>query len=681
MRTILSAVLASVFLMSMSLAQTPNLMPLPARIQYGAGRLPIDSSFFVSISGVDDPRLKHAADRMTTALARETGLAFTADAAKGKQATLAIHAEHASNAVQGVGEDESYELNVTAQSATLNAPNPLGIFRGLQTFVQLVELTPSGFSLPVVNIHDEPRFPWRGLMIDVSRHWLPIEVLERNLDGMEAVKLNVFHWHLSDNQGFRIESKKFPKLQQLGSDDHYYTQEQVKEVVEYAHERGIRVIPEFDLPGHSTSLFVGYPDLGSAPGPYTIEREYGVFDPAIDPTRESTYKFLDEFVGEMAALFPDAYFHIGGDEVNGKAWDANPKIQEFIHAHSMKNNADLQAYFNKRLQAIVNKHHKIMVGWDEILSPDLPKSIVIQSWRGQDSLAEAAQKGFHGLLSHGYYIDLYQSAEFHYLNDPLSGKAGDLTDEEKKMILGGEACMWSEMVTPENVDSRIWPRMAAIAERFWSPQQTRDVPSMYARMQSESLRLQWVGLQHLSYYRPMLERLAGSADIASLQRLADVVQAPPEYAREELHKNATGHVYTSLESYDRLVDASHPESMVAVEFNRMVDDVLAHKASPAELEKIRVLLTSWRDNDVNLRPQIEASFLLREAAPLSQNLSALGAAGLTALDYFEHGARPAPDWANQQLSLIETIKRPQAELLLAVAPAVEKLVRATQETQ
>ena len=569
MRTILSAVLASVFLMSMSLAQTPNLMPLPARIQYGAGRLPIDSSFFVSISGVDDPRLKHAADRMTTALARETGLAFTADAAKGKQATLAIHAEHASNAVQGVGEDESYELNVTAQSATLNAPNPLGIFRGLQTFVQLVELTPSGFSLPVVNIHDEPRFPWRGLMIDVSRHWLPIEVLERNLDGMEAVKLNVFHWHLSDNQGFRIESKKFPKLQQLGSDDHYYTQEQVKEVVEYAHERGIRVIPEFDLPGHSTSLFVGYPDLGSAPGPYTIEREYGMFDPAIDPTRESTYKFLDEFVGEMAALFPDAYFHIGGDEVNGKAWDANPKIQEFIHAHSMKNNADLQAYFNKRLQEIVNKHHKIMVGWDEILSPDLPKSIVIQSWRGQDSLAEAAQKGFHGLLSHGYYLDLYQSAEFHYLNDPLSGKAGDLTDEEKKMILGGEACMWSEMVTPENVDSRIWPRMAAIAERFWSPQQTRDVPSMYARMQSESLRLQWVGLQHLSYYRPMLERLAGSADIASLQRLADVVQAPPEYAREELHKNATGHVYTSLESYDRLVDASHPESMVAVEFNRM----------------------------------------------------------------------------------------------------------------
>ena len=170
-----------------------------------------------------------------------------------------------------------------------------------------------------------------------------------------------------------------------------------------------------------------------------------------------------------------------------------------------------------------------MVGWDEILSPDLPKSIVIQSWRGQDSLADAARKGFHGLLSFGYYLDLYQSAAFHYSTEPISGKAAALNEEDKKMILGGEACIWSEMVTPENVDSRIWPRMAAIAERFWSPQNTRDIPSMYARMETESMRLEAVGLQHRSYYRPMLERLVGSSDIAALKTLADVVQAPPEY--------------------------------------------------------------------------------------------------------------------------------------------------------
>lgn len=676
MRTKFSVVFALLTFMPLTQAQTPNLMPLPASVQYDTGRLPIDSSFSVVRSGVDDPRLQRAASRMAATLARETGLALNPVARDNGKPTLTIHADHASNAVQSVGEDESYELTVTPQAAKINAPNPLGILRGLQTFLQLVELTPTGFSVPAIVIHDTPRFPWRGLMIDVSRHWLPIDVLKRNLDGMEAVKINVFHWHLSDNQGFRIESKKFPKLQQLGSDGHFYTQEQVKEVVDYARERGIRVIPEFDLPGHSTSLFVGYPELASTPGPYTIEREYGVFDPAIDPTKDSTYKFLDEFIGEMAALFPDQYFHIGGDEVNGKAWDADPKIQDFIHAHGMKNNADLQAYFNKRLLEIVSKHHKVMEGWDEILAPDLPKSIVIQSWRGPDALADAASKGFHGLLSHGYYLDLYQSAEFHYSNDPLSGKAADLNDQEKKMILGGEACMWSEMVTPENVDSRIWPRMAAVAERLWSPQNTRDVRSMYERMEAESLRLQWVGLQHLSYYSPMLERLVGSADIDAVKTLADVVQAPPEYAREELHKKAVGHVYTSFESFNRLVDASHPESIVAVEFNQTVDDLLAHKAAPADVDRLRALLTKWRDNDARLRPQIQSSFLLLEAAPLSRNLSVIGAAGLSALDYLEHGSQPAPDFANQQLSILSASKEPQAELLLAITPGVEKLIQA-----
>ena len=187
--------------------------------------------------------------------------------------------------------------------------------------------------MPAISIDDSPRFPWRGLMIDVSRHFIPLDVLKRNLDGMAAVKLNVFHWHLSDNQGFRVESKKFPKLHELGSDGLYYTQDEVRDLIAYARERGIRVVPEFDMPGHSTAWFVGYPELASGPGPYEIERKWGVFDPAMDPTREETYKFLDEFIGEMARLFPDQFFHIGGDEVNGKQWDANPKIQA-VHART-----------------------------------------------------------------------------------------------------------------------------------------------------------------------------------------------------------------------------------------------------------------------------------------------------------------------------------------------------------
>lgn len=678
MRNKLLLILAVLGFMPFAIAQNQplNVMPLPMRVQPGTGRLSITSTFSASITGYNEPRLQDAVARMIGTLARETGMPMVAAAGNSAVGTLVVHAERASDPVQQLGEDESYDLVVTPEGAKLNAANPLGILRGLQTFVQLVELTPSGFSAPAVTIHDEPRFPWRGLMIDVSRHWLPIEVVKRNLDGMEAVKINVFHWHLSDNQGFRIESKRFPKLQEMGSDQHYYTQEQVKEVIGYARERGIRVVPEFDLPGHSTAWFVGYPELASGKGPYGIEREYGVFDPAFNPTKESTYEFLDGFIGEMAALFPDQYFHIGGDEVNGKEWDANPEIQQFMRAHGMKTNAELQAYFNQRLQEIVARHGKTMVGWDEILAPALPKSIVIQSWRGPDSLAQAAREGYRGLLSYGYYLDLYQPASYHYSMDPLSGKAAELDEAQKKMILGGEACLWSEMVTPENVDSRIWPRMAAIAERFWSPQDVRNIPSMYARMEAESQRLQWLGLQQISYYQPMLERLVGSGDIAAIKTLADVVQAPPEYAREELHRKATGHDFNSLEAYNRLVDASHPESMVALHFGVMVDDVLGHKATPGELMEMRDLLTLWRDNDAKLRHQLEGSYLLEEDALLSQNLSSLGTMGLLALQYIQQGTQAETGLTNQQLAAVAAMEQPHAELLLAVAPAVEKLVRA-----
>src|SRR5262249_47529785 len=286
------------------------------------------------------------------------------------KATLTVNVERAAKEVPELGEDESYLLAVDASGAKLTSPTTLGAMHGLQTFLQLVEVGPTGFAVPAITIKDQPRFPWRGMLIDVSRHFIPLDTLKRNLDPMGAVKMNMLHWHLSDDQGFRVESKTFPKLHELGSDGLYYTQDQVRDLIAYAADRGIRVVPEFDMPGHSTSWFVGYPELASAPGPYTIERKWGIFDPAIDPTREENYHFLDKFIGEMAKLFPDQYFHIGGDEVNGKQWSTNPKIKEFIRAHGMKDNEDLQAHFNTRLQKIVGKHGKIMLGWDEILHPD-----------------------------------------------------------------------------------------------------------------------------------------------------------------------------------------------------------------------------------------------------------------------------------------------------------------------
>ncbi len=251
--------------------------------------------------------------------------------------------------VQGPDEDESYTLDVAPAGARLTAPTVVGALRGLATLEQLVQADSAGFYLPAVHISDAPRFPWRGVLIDAGRHFVPPELIRRTLDGMAAVKLNVLHWHLSEDQGFRVESKRFPKLHGLGSDGQYYTQQELRDLVAYARDRGIRVVPEFDMPGHSTSWFVGYPEHASAPGPYAIERRFGVFPPAFDPTRESTYLFLEQFITEMTGIFPDPYWHIGGDEVMGKQWNENPRIAAYKRTHGMRTNEALQAHFNQRL--------------------------------------------------------------------------------------------------------------------------------------------------------------------------------------------------------------------------------------------------------------------------------------------------------------------------------------------
>ena len=196
--------------------------------------------------------------------------------------------------------------------------------------LQLLDSGREGYYLPAVSIEDRPRFPWRGLMIDIGRRWQPMEVIKRNLDGMAAIKLNVLHLHITEDQGFRVECKKFPELHRMGSDGNFYTQDQMREIIEYARMRGIRVVPEFDMPGHTTSWFVSHPELASKPGPYQIERKWGIFEPVLDPTNERVYELLDGFLGEMAALFPDEFLHIGGDEVEAHHWKESAKIQAFM---------------------------------------------------------------------------------------------------------------------------------------------------------------------------------------------------------------------------------------------------------------------------------------------------------------------------------------------------------------
>jgi hexosaminidase len=510
-------------------------------------------------------------------------------------------------------------------------------------------------------------------MIDVSRHFLPMDVIKRNVDGMVAVKMNVLHLHLSDNQGWRFESKKHPKLQEMGSDGLYFTQDQLRDLVEYCRERGIRVVPEFDLPGHSTAMLAAYPELASLPGPYEIERHWGIFDPALDPTNDKVYDFLDKLFGEVVEVFPDPYLHIGGDEVNGKQWSANAKIQQFMREHNMKDTSALQTYFSQKLLKVVQKHNRIMLGWDEILNPELPKDAVIQSWRGPKGLAEAAHGGYRTMLSNGYYIDLMWSAERHYMNEPFSGDAANLTPEERQRVLGGESCMWAEFVDPENVDSRIWPRNAAIAERLWSPQNVVDIESMYRRMYSEGARLDSLGLTHNQNYKPMLRRIAGSNDIGALRVLADVVEPVKDYTREQLHE---ANPATQSMPLNRLIDAARPESEAARQFRMLVDQYLA-QPSPDRLAQLRASLTAWKNNDSRLQPQIAQSFLMKELAPLSTSLAALSDIGLQALTYLDQKQQSSEQWRSQSLQQITEMSKPQADLLIMIAPGIQKLVEAT----
>ncbi|HLL15887.1 MAG TPA: family 20 glycosylhydrolase [Pyrinomonadaceae bacterium] len=651
-----------------------QLMPVPASVRFNPGRLPVGKTFNVAVRGQSDARLQGGIDRLLrriegrTVMEMPRGLA--ADAAS---ATLVVESGGAGRAIPSVEEDESYTLEVSDRQAVLKSATTVGALRGLETFLQLLDGDRDGYFIPSVRIDDRPRFPWRGLLIDVARHYQPMEVLKRNLDAMAAVKLNVLHWHLTEDQGFRIESKKFPRLHTMGSDGQFYTQEQAREIIAYARERGIRVVPEFDIPGHATAWLVGHPELGSAPGPYTIERKAGIFEPALDPTREEVYRFLDTFLGEMAALFPDAYLHIGGDENEGKQWDRNPRIQAFMKEKGIKDNHALQTYFNKRLLTILKRHGKIMMGWDEIFQPDLPQEVVIHSWRGPAALAEAAKKGYKGVLSAGYYIDLIFPTSQHYAVDPIPADS-TLTEAEAAHVLGGEATMWSEWVSPETIDSRIWPRTAAIAERLWSPRNVTDVEDMYRRLSVVSLRLEELGLTHEKNQAMMLRRLAGGQETAPLQTLVSVVEPVKEYRRYRLRPQ------TMLSPLTGLIDAARPDAVAARRFNALVEGLLSDAPRfDIHAPQVRNTLAEWLSAGAELEALIDGSPALHEARPLARDLAALGATGLEALSYISRGVAPAAEWRDARLAALEQIAQPKAALEFPVIQSMRQLVVAAAE--
>jgi hexosaminidase len=660
---------------SAAAAAAHSLMPVPASVNIMRGRMKVEPSFTAAIQGHSDERLLAGLARALRRLESRTGFEFQRGLASVPgAANLVVQCQGAGRgaAVASLEEDESYTLEVSERQVVINAPTVVGALRGLETFLQLLSGDAGGYFIPEARIRDRPRFPWRGLLIDVGRHWQPVEVIKRNLDGMAAVKLNVLHLHLTEDQGFRIESKTFPRLHRMGSDGLYYTQDEIRELIAYARERGIRVVPEFDVPGHTTAWFAGHPELASAPGPYQIERRFGVHDAAMDPTREETYKFLDAFLGEMAALFPDAYLHIGGDEVTGKHWRLNAQIQAFIAKNNLKDKHGLQAYFNGRIAKILQKHGKRMVGWDEILHPNLPRDILIQSWRGQQSLAAGAKQGYAGILSDGYYLNHLAPAAQIYLVDPVSPDGG-LTEAEAARVLGGEACMWAEYASTENIDSRIWPRLAAVAERLWSPREVRDVEDMYRRLDAVAVQLEEVGLTHRTYAGKMLRRLANAERVEPLETLTGVL-APTFFARERVRP------ITQMTPLTRLVDAAAPDARPAREFAAAVDALLNDAPRfESRRERVREFLGAWRDAYVPLRVMADRSPIMRDAEPLAGELSEMSAAGLEAIQYLSANVTPPPLWREEKLVLLDRVAKTPREVDFAILTPLRRLVFAAAE--
>ena len=651
-----------------------TLMPQPSQLSAQEGRLAITPGFSATADHLKDARLNTAISRSLGRIENRTGIPIQPSTETGAtSAVLIVSVDGAGETIQSVEEDESYSLEITASNAHLKAATVVGAMRGLATFEQLIQSDAGGFFVPTVVIHDTPRFRWRGLMIDCGRHFIPVDVLKRTLDGMASVKLNVFHWHLSEDQGYRMESKAFPKLTELGSDGLFYTQEQAREIVAYARDRGIRVVPEFDMPGHTSAWFVGYPDLASAPDPFQIERKFGVFDPVMDPTRESTYKFLDTFIGEIAAIFPDHFMHIGGDENNGVEWKANPRIQSFMREHNLKDTAALQSYFNQRLLKLLEKHGKHMIGWDEILTPELPKDIMVQSWRGFDSLAAGARNGYKGILSAGYYLNLMSPAEAHYKVDPLPENT-DLNPEQQARILGGEACMWEEQTSALDIDSRIWPRAAAIAERLWSPRNVNDVDDMYRRLEAESLRLEGFGLTHISQEGVSLRQLSGTREIGPLKILASVLEPVTFDERAHLqHAN-------QLTPLDRLVDALPPDPPSRHKFELFTRTYLQNPgAQTQELTELTEDFKTWISATPGILRLMDGSPILAEAEPRAQQLTELGTVGLEAVSHLSSGLPAAAGWKAASLAVLEEAEKPQAFVRFTVIKPLRDLVNAVPE--
>lgn len=434
--------------------------------------------------------------------------------------------------------EEGYTLSITPDHIYLSSTTPAGVFYGLQTLRQLFppQLEDSTYKsgrwvLPCVEITDKPCFVWRGDMLDVSRHFLPLAFIKKNLDYLARYKMNTFHWHLTDDQGWRIESKKFPSLTRIGAwrVDHndeewwgrdpqkpgenatyggFYTQKEIRDVVKYAENRFITIVPEIDMPGHSRAAIASIPEISCDGGPYTVATGGIASNNTLCPGKEKTFEFIDSLLSEILPLFPGKYFHVGGDECNKSSWVNCPDCQARIKKEGLKDEHELQSYFIRRVEKIVNRHGKQLIGWDEILEGGLAPNAAVMSWRGEQGGIDAARMGHDVVMTPTTYcyLDLKQgdpdlepplgynqaSLSTVYSYDPVPDV---LNPDKQKHILGTQGNLWGESIqNEENANYMLFPRLLAIAEVGWTPKYNRKWDDFVRRLEYNLTRLDNLGI-------------------------------------------------------------------------------------------------------------------------------------------------------------------------------------------
>lgn len=619
MKKLLFSLVAGLLFLTVSYAQELPLLPYPQRVERLSEEFRVDSSLYLHISDKIDSNLKHyvywAGGRMTAKSNNMMVIDLHKDSTYHRKGIWIFFDSLQTPCVKA---NEGYRIDVNKKIIKVCASTSLGVMRALETLTQLMAKDANGYYFPGVMIEDKPQYNWRGLLIDVSRHFVPLKVLYRNIDAMAMAKMNVLHLHLTDDQGFRIESKKYPELHLNGSNGQYYTQADMRRLVEYASDRGVRVVPEFDLPGHATAWLAGVPEYASAAGTYTPQTGFGVFDAAMDPTNEKVYVFLKDFFMEMATVFKDSCVHIGGDEVTGKDWQNNSYIQQFMQDKKLKDQHELQAKFNQRLEVLIASCGKQMIGWDEVLDCHPSKTTTIQSWRGDVQMEKALIGGYQVVRSNGYYLDqTYTAGEYYARRTKASSGKGQ--------IIGVEAAMWAELADSITIDSRLWPNAAAVGEIGWNSILVVDTLSFYQRLLKFSERLDKSGLQHERYVHAFADSMHLGKDVDELVLLVSYLKPVGGYKRHYAMKKK-GTYNTAFALHD-IADMARPTSLAYLKFITLLE---AYKKNPEGESKAQLndLFHEWMNQYEVLQRHVHKNNNLAHWMDASSTLAGAGRLGL-----------------------------------------------------